>query len=390
MREIISYIIKHNMFVQFLYRYIMSLVFRIVGLFTGFDDRQILFSSTSGEEYTGSPKVLFERMKEDPEFNGYHYVWAFTDPEAYEICGASKVKIDTLKYFICALRSKIWITDANIERGLKFKKKETIFLNTWHGTGPKKSGNALANRRDYDFSNVDIMCVDGSFVGDLFEQSFKADRKSFLYCGRPREDELYTLTEKDKEQIRNELQIPPNIKTVLYMPTWREKERIEPDWGTWEKQLGDGYVVLVRPHHLTKKNNLMTIPDGSFCIDVSDYYSINRLYFVADVLVSDYSSAIFDYGLLKKPMICFAYDYERYLQRPGLRIDLKSEFPGGVQCSDQEVIDAILNMNYEKASEACSNFTMKYVSRHENAAEICLGRIKELLKKTVGENESGL
>ena len=241
MHDKIAYAIKHYIWVQRLYRVVMGFLFRIWGIFITGDNRLVLLSSMSGDQYTGSPRILYEAMRKDPRFSKYHYVWAFDHPEIWKVDGATVVKMDSLSYFKTALKAKIWITDVNIERGLNFKKKETIYLNTWHGTGPKKGGNAVSGRQDYDFSRVDIFCCDGQYTHDIFIKWFNATDKSMLWCGRPREDELLTFTDKDREAVRKELGISDLKKVILYMPTWREGNIQELSYGTWEHILGDEY-----------------------------------------------------------------------------------------------------------------------------------------------------
>ena len=80
MHEKLAFIIKHYPFIQFIYKHVMSFIFRIWGLFVGFDEHLVLISSMSGDSYSGSPKVLFDAMKLDNRFSGYRYVWAFTTP----------------------------------------------------------------------------------------------------------------------------------------------------------------------------------------------------------------------------------------------------------------------------------------------------------------------
>ena len=187
MKRHLVYLIKHNMLIQRIYRICMSFVFRVIGCFTGNDSKLVLLSAMSGDQFDGSPKVLFEKMRKDPLFRNYRYVWAFSDPDSFCVEGAQQVKMDSLSYFVTALRAKIWITDVNIERGLRFKKKHTIYLNTWHGTGPKKIGIAVKGRKDYDFSHVDIICVDGQYFANEMLYWFNARQESLLWCGRPRD-----------------------------------------------------------------------------------------------------------------------------------------------------------------------------------------------------------
>ena len=303
MHDKIAWLIKHVPIIQWLYQKVMSLFFQIIGSFIEIDDKLVLLSSYGGDQFSDSPKVLFEAMKTDPRFAGYRYIWAFRDPGKYVVPGADKVKIDTLSYFATALKAKIWITNVNIERGLHFKKKSQVYLNTWHGTGPKKGGNSVKGRKDYDFSYVDIVCVDGKYARDEMVNWFNAKDEHLLYSGRPREDELFTFDSVTTARVRKNLDIPYGKKVLLYMPTWREYGNLELNSVLWENKLASEYVMLVRAHHFAKKG--ITVSDKRFWIDVSEYSDVNELYWIADVLISDYSSAFFDYGLLGKPMVCF-------------------------------------------------------------------------------------
>ena len=146
---------------------------------------------------------------------------------------------------------------------------------------------------------------------------------------------------------------------------------------TWEKQLSDEYVMLVRAHHFSKKG--ITISGENFWIDVSSYPNVNDLYWVADILISDYSSAFFDYGLLGKPMICFGYDYEQYEAGNGFLMDLKNEFPSGIKRTEQEVITFIKTMDYVAESNNCKAYCDGYVSHPDSATKVCIDKIYEKL-----------
>lgn len=354
----------------------MSFFFRLVGAFCRIDEKLVLLSSMSGDQYGGSPEKIFAAMQQDPRFDGLHYVWAFTEPRKYSDKNLDMVQIDSLQYFLCALRAKVWITDVNIERGLNFKKKETIYLNTWHGTGPKKSGNAVKERKDYDFSHVDILCCDGYYLKNIFIKYFNANEKNIIWSGRPREDELFSFGDRDRKRFREKLGIGPNKIAILYMPTWREYGNLELNYTNWEKTLGDKYVFLVREHHFAL--NKLSFRNQKQWRDVTEYADVNELYCAADILISDYSSAFWDYAILGKPMFCYAYDYDRYCASTGLLFDMQKGFPNGIKRTEEEVIQAIQNMNYEKECEKTKMFCKKFISRPADATSICLNRIYEL------------
>ena len=378
MRSCLEYLIKHNAFVQLCYRKIVSAFFKILGCFIKTDPKLVLLTSMSGDQYNDSPRVLFKAMLKDDYFKTYHYIWAFKNPEKFNVPHAETIKIDTMRYFIVALKAKIWITNVNIERGLDFKKKNTIYLNTWHGTGPKKGGNAVPGRKDYDFSRVDIFCCDGQYTHDVFMKWWNTKEESMLWCGRPREDELFQLNEVDKNQIKKQLGLPLDKKIVLYMPTWRENDINLFSWEKWKEKLGTKYIILERIHHFNKDS--ISQLNHDYIVDVTSYDDVNKLYLIADVLVSDYSSAFFDYGLLGKPMLCYAPDYDLYCKSPGLFMDLKEELPGGIKKREEDIVNDLLTMDYSKASIATQEYVNHYVSHPVNATESCINRLKELIK----------
>ena len=157
MRDRLIYILKHSPFIQKLYVVVMSLIFRIWGAAVKTDEHLVLFVSFMGKNFNDSPKVLFDFMQTHPEYQKYRCVWAFEHPEDFP--QLETVKIDTPAYFKTALRAKYWITNTNIERGLKFKKKDQVYLNTWHGIALKYIGNDCPGRKDYNFDTLNYLTV---------------------------------------------------------------------------------------------------------------------------------------------------------------------------------------------------------------------------------------
>ena len=138
--------------------------------------------------------------------------------------------------------------------------------------------------------------------------------------------------------------------------------------------------MCVRSHHFAEDdifNNL----ENSFWHDVTLYDNVNELYCAADILISDYSSAFFDYGLLGKPMYCYAYDYDKYKEEYGLFMDLRKEFPNGVMESELDVINAIQMIDYQKEVRLVKEYVSRYVSHPVNATKMCLDSICSRLNK---------
>ena len=137
-RNRVEYILKHNQWIMRCFVGIGSLIVRFVGLFVRVDNSLVLFCSYSGKFYNDSPRKIYEFMIKDEKCKDFQYVWALRKPGEVAIPGDCKrVKIDTWKYFITALKAGVWVTNVNIERGLRFKRKKQFLI---HGTERQLTG----------------------------------------------------------------------------------------------------------------------------------------------------------------------------------------------------------------------------------------------------------
>lgn len=382
----IEYLLKHNKFVQKTYVIVFSLFFRFLGLFIKPDRHRIIFQSMIGKSFGDSPKVLFDRIKNDNRFSNYKFTWAFDEPEKFDVEGAEKVKLNSLSYYIQTLKSGIWITNVNIERGLKYKPRSTIYLNTWHGVPIKIIGNSQKTRNDYDYSDVDFMCCSCEFEREIFIRDFMIRKETIIKCGMPRNDELYHVNSEIIDRYRKEFNIPTDKKVILYAPTWRDSSnkgksyQLAPpiDIGYWQKLLGDEYVMIFRMHHLTTE--MMGIKFNEFARNCSNYPEINKLLMISDILISDYSATIFDYSILERPIISFAYDYEEYSKTRGFYEKLEDVVCGNVFRTQEEVISHIKNMNYENEIKKSALIKNIYINTRGQATEACIDFLVKNIK----------
>ena len=381
----IEYVIKHNLFIQQVYKKTFSLLFRFLGLFIKAKPNRVFFQSLIGKTYSDSPRVLFEKMLTDREFQSCEFVWAFVNPEKFNVPKAKLVKLNSLEYFVESLKCGIWITNVDIERGLNYKPNNVRYLNTGHGVSIKFAGNAQKNRSDYDYSDVDFMCSENEFMDNMFIKDFNIKRSSLKRCGMPRNDVLYNIEDEYVTKIKNKLNLPLDKKIILYAPTWRdsndggESYLIKPpiDINYWKKMLGKEYILLFRMHHLTTKQ--MGLKFDDFIRDFSGEYDINDLMIVSDILISDYSATIFDYSILEKPIYSFAYDYEDYKKNRGVYFDLREFFGDNFIDNQEDLINSILKMDYEYECMKTGTLKRKYMNDVGNATEICIQWLKDRL-----------
>lgn len=375
MRQRLIYILKHNQLLQKMYIVVMSSVFRTWGKALQVDDNLVIFVSFMGMNFNDSPKVIYDYMKSHDEYKHFHCVWAFDDPSKFP--GIESVKIDTPEYFKTALRAKYWVTNTNIERGLKFKKPDTVYLNTWHGIALKHIGNDCPGRDDHNFDTVNYLVVSGGHDEKVFKSAFKARKESYLHCGMPRNEILWQATDEMKREKRKLLGISENKKVILYAPTWRDSTdggatySIKPpvDFDRWKESLGDDYVILFRAHHQTTK--VMGVKYDEYIINASDYPNVNDLMIASDMLITDYSAIAFDYSILCRPIFCFAYDYDEYLSTRGTYFEIDDMYPNKSCRSEEELLLRIQNMDYQEECDNTKRFRDYFIQYGEESTRIC-------------------
>lgn len=369
--------IKYSKTLYSLYYNVMNTVINSMKLFVRTDDKLILFNSFAGRKFDDSPYALFEAMKKDERFSGYKLVWAFHNPDQYDVNGVEKIKTDTPEYFKTALKARVWITNSSIERGLHFKNKNTFYFNTWHGTPIKKMGNDIENNQSFGEkgkNSTDIMTAQSDFEIDVFSRMFGIPKNHFLKCGLPRNDILCSYDESLKNELRKKLGIKDNQKVILYCPTFREFEKdsnnnvvMKPPihLEKWKQELGEKFVLLFRAHYEVAR--AMDIRDDSFVRNMTDYPSLNELMIASDILISDYSSVFIDYSIMDKPMLHFTYDYDKYSSLRGMYFDIRGYINGSDH--EEQLISLVKGLNAEQEVEKTRVFRKKYVNYYGNAVK---------------------
>lgn len=343
--------------------------------------KRIMFESFLGRNISGNPKYLYNQLVKDGLDKKYELIWILNNLEEPVEGKCKKVKRKTLKYYYYMATSKYWIFNCRQADEIK-KRDENIYLQTWHGTPLKKLGMDMdsvnmagqTNINDYKekFKNNtktwDYLLAQNHYSRDIFKRAFAFDKT--ILEGYPANDVLYTENNKESiEKIKDRLGVPKDKKVVLYAPTWRDdnfykkghyRMDIQLDLDRMQAELGDEYVVLLRMHYLITNNINIDKYDG-FVLNYSEGYDIQELYLVSDVLITDYSSVMFDYSNLKRPIIFFTYDIEQYRDSlRGFYFDFEEEAPGPLVVDTEGVIDSLksldkLNEEYKDKQNAFYN-----------------------------------
>jgi len=322
----------------------------------------VMFESFFGKSYSDSPKYIYEYLVTN--YPGkYRFVWVLEDKKVQLPFDGITVRRFSLKYAYYLARAKYLVF--NIRQPIWYKKrKEQVLLQTWHGTPLKRlvfdqedvtAGTPMYKMQFYKKrAEWDYLIAANQFSSDTFRRCFMYEGK-MLETGYPRND-LLNHPEKAQlaQQIKAKLQLPSDKKLILYAPTWRDDEYIDAgkykfqlqlDLQQMQRELGDEYVVLLRMHYYIASNLDLTGCEN-FAFNVSNYNDITELYLISDVLITDYSSVFFDYATLKRPMLFFTYDLDKYRDMlRGFYIRMEDELPGPLLFTSDAVIDAIKNID---------------------------------------------
>ena len=233
----------------------------------------------------------------------------------------------------------------------------TTVIQTWHASGAfKKIGWSVLDKSfgaDEELvsqvaihSNYDVCLMASKHAAVYYADAFHQPMEKFRTdLGMPRTDVLFgeEQVRRVEAEVRAKYALPPGKKVILYAPTFRgdnvRRARTPEnlDLRAMAEALGDDHVLLLRLHPFVRKAT--PIPDDltSFAIDASDHPDIHELMLVSDVLITDYSSAIFEFSLLERPMLFFAPDHDEYLDERGFYWDYRTGVPGPVFETTAEV-----------------------------------------------------
>lgn len=346
-------------------------------------DNYIIFESFLGKNYSDSPRNIYEYIIENNL--DYQCIWVFNDKHRQIPGNAKIVKRFSLAYYYYFAVSKYWIN--NMRQPLHLVKREgNVFLETWHGTPLKKlvfdmkdvySANPRYKRDFYMQSRAwDYLLSPNRYSSEIFRSAFKFDNE-MLEFGYPRNDILYSPQKEEiVARVKKNIGIPDNKKVVLYAPTWRDDDFYEPgkykfqlqlDLNKMKETLGDDYVVALRMHYFIADDINVEGLDG-FAFNLSKYDDIAELYLISDILITDYSSVFFDYANLKRPILFFTYDLDKYRdQLRGFYLDFENEGPGPLLRTSDAVIDAIANIDEinKQYSDRYAAFYERFCSWHD-------------------------
>ena len=372
-------------------------------------NNKIVFSNYIGNSYGCNPKYITEEILK--QRLPYELVWLVKDSKKMKSDFPKEVRLvdyfskDGIKELLSA---GIWVDNMRKrffwEKGFK-KKDGQFYIQTWHGSlGIKKMEGDIDNEdtewrklAKTDSQNIDLILSNSKFLDDLYKRE-----SCFWYKGKvertghPRND-IFFKSEEEKNQIIKKvystLKIPDNAKTVLYVPTFRDDgdtsclnidfEKLK---NALENKFNCKYQILMRLHPLVPSKEKSKIIKKDI-IDAGIYPDIQELLLASDIVISDYSSCMFDFILTRKPVFIYASDIKKYNTERGFYYPLETT-PFPIAKNNEELIENIKHFNYDKFRERVEEFLDKVECADTGtASEKVVNIIKEIIKQPLNEYE---
>lgn len=340
---------------------------------------KIVFLHDFGNGYGDSPKYMAEEIMK--RGLPYDMVWLVNSLSLQFPKGIRKVRLSRIRSVYELSTAKVIVTTMKGRCNLK-KKKSQFFLYVPHGQiGAKYVERQAGNTLGKSYQEGSIW---HSSVSDLFISSSKLFTEEMLTwywydgevmeCGLPRNDIFFNYTNDDIKRVKEKVGVPNNVKIALYAPTFRDNgddkayaidtERL---LKTLESKTGDKWLLLIRLHPCFIWFKVPAFQYNENVWNVTDYPDMQDLLLISDILISDYSSTMFDFNLMHRPVFLFTKDIEDYQKMRGLKEwFFKVPFPF---CHDNdELMDAISNFDRDKYIKDCAEFNKLYGNLETGAA----------------------
>ena len=344
-------------------------VARILVCFSPIRKDKFFFIAMKGKSYGDNMKCISDYVAlhhKNPTI-----IWSFTKSFIKTSkCNHQMVTNYTLKYYYHLLTSKYIIHNVSFSRWEYKKMKGQIVLNTWHGTPLKKIGIdseefplSEMNHMQFNSDITDIFVSGSKFTSNVYRKALL--QKKIFETGTPRNDIFFYNHPNIKKKVRERFQINEYDLILLYAPTFRSDMcishydfDINETKRVIENRTGKHVEVLIRlhPKFMSEKNILSFFPP--YAIDATSYEDMQELLYATDILVTDYSSSMFDFMYMLKPVIMYVPDREQYERERGtyFRID---ELPFIVINNNNEIGSTLESFDISDYKDRVTSFFEK-------------------------------
>lgn len=358
--------------------------YRVVGFpfqLLPIQNNKIVCESFLGKGYSDNPKYIIEKLLENASAS-LKIIWLVKGevindfPQSVQV-----VKRGSLRELYHLYTAKIWVDNCRKHFGVR-KRKGQYYMQTWHGSiGFKKDEkDAKLNiwyraSAKHDSKMADILISSSKWQTEHFKRAYWYDG-AILEIGSPRNDfwmEKSTERTTLKRKVCSSLHVDAGKKIVLYAPTFRDSESL---WAydldyhrlvtVLERYWGDEWLVFVRLHPNLEKDASLIVYDKKV-ISASHYPDMNQLLLASDLLITDYSSCLFDAVYIEKPSIIYASDLNEYEKTRGFALPITAA-PALLSQNNIELENRIREFDLSVYIQKCRKFSKEYGIIHSGDA----------------------
>lgn len=372
---------------------ILKKFLKYILLVTKIKNNKIVVCNFGGKGYGDNPKYIIEELV--AQNLKLDIVWLVEDIKKYQNEFPKNIKLikyGSLRGLYELATAKLWIDNAR-KYFYTPKRKNQYYIQTWHGCIPLKriekdaESTLDSNYLEYaknDSKMADLFISNSKFCTSLYEKSFWYSGE-VLECGSPRNDILIKHSDKYSRYIKDYYNLSIDTKIAIYAPTFRKSNTLDAyklDYNkcisALEKKFGGKWIILVRLHPNISRL-ASSISYSSNAINASEYEDMQHLLAAGDILITDYSSSMFDFGYTKKPVFLFAEDIEEYKNDRNFYFDIEC-LPFKLAKSNEELEKNISNFDDDKYKYDLEKFMSKLEICENGRASYS---VVEVIKKVI-------
>lgn len=349
---------------------------------------KIVFICFNGKTYGCNPKYIAEEIM--AQGLNCDMVWLLRDMKEYVPEQIRKIPFESRKALYELATAKIIITNTKNDIRI-IKKRGQYVIQTWHGSfeakkeekevvdklPPRYVKETIKNSRQ-----TDLFLSNSAMMTEYYHRAFWCESE-ILECGYPRNDVLFSVDPLIAPRVRRSFGVPEDAKLVIYAPTFRDDGRCDAfdlDCQGVLDQLGQGWYLLIRMHPN------ITVPEGRFpfddrILDASSYPDVQELMIACDIMITDYSSTVYEFAVLKKPSYIYASDLDEFQEMRGLN-DFYFDMPYPICQTNAQLLQELARYTPESAIAAAEAFLTQFggVDKGDAAKQI-VDRIVLQMKK---------
>lgn len=324
-------------------------------------------------------RVTFISNRRDTISGNYEYIYneltTHKDLDIRKVLDTKEGYFSCFKYGYYMATSKVILVDDYVKTIYSIpRKKDNYLIQVWHACGAFKTfgfsrlGKSGAQKQDsYDHRNYDYCTVSSKEICRFYAEGFGLSLEKVLATGVPRTDIFFSEEYKDRVVINFYKKYPhlKGKKIILFAPTFRgngKKSGYYPDsrfdFIKLYEYFNREYAIIIKHHPFV--DNKVAIPEeySADIIDMSDNEELNDLLFVTDILITDYSSVVFEASLLNIPMLFYAFDLQSYISSRGFYYEYDYFVPGKIVFNMSDIIKSIKDKDFE--TEKIDSFKHKF------------------------------